>query len=240
MVGNIHSLWGNDIMDVLYTLGNGSLYENQEIKQSVKLLRKHVKFDRLWIIGEEVKLDTNYNFIPFKDQLTRTKNVFRKIVEVCENYDISDDFLYMMDDVFILKDIEIANYPVYHSGYLKDYPPMNNYFKELNNTKMFLVKQSKPTLNFGVHCPIVYNKEKIMQIDSFYWKYVNSGPNRELNPRILYGNWFEHSNKEFTKDCKLIQDYPMETLKELLKDKEWFSIGSRSYDGNIKKYLEQL
>lgn len=226
-------------MDVLYTLGNGSLYENQEIKQSVKLLRKHVKFDRLWIIGEEVKLDTNYNFIPYKDQLTRTNNVFRKIVEVCENYDISDDFLYMMDDVFILKDIDIENYPMYHSGDLKDLPPAGAYFQELMNTKMFLVKHNKPILNFGVHCPIVYNKTKIMEIDSFFWKEVNYGEKRQLNPRILYGNYTD-GNKVFTKDCKLIRDYPMPELKEILKDKEWFSIGSRSYEGNIKKYLEEL
>lgn len=225
-------------MDVLYTLGTGSLYQNEEIKQSVKLFQKHVKFDRLWIIGEEVKLDTNYNFIPFKDCLTRTNNVFRKIVEVCENYDISEDFLYMMDDVFVLKDIDIDNYPMYHSGELKDFPNSGSYFKELNNTKEFLIKNNKPILNFGVHCPIVYNKKKIMEIDSFYWKEVN-GKNNQLNPRILYGNYTE-GNKVFTKDCKLIRDYPMEELKTLLKDKEWFSIGSRSYEGNIKKYLEEL
>lgn len=226
-------------MDVLYTLGTGSLYENQEIKQSVKLLRKHVKFDRLWIIGECVfKLGINYNFIPFKDQLTRTNNVFRKIVEVCENYDISEDFLYMMDDVFILKDIDIDNYPLYHSGELKYYDILDSYKRELMNTKNFLLKNNKPTLDFGVHCPIVYNKKKIMKIDSFYWKEVNE-KNNQLNPRILYGN-YTNGNKVFTRDCKLVRDYPMEELKTMLKDKEWFSIGSRSYQGNIKKYIEEL
>ena len=225
-------------MDVLYTLGTGSLYENAEIKQSVKLLHRHVDYDRLFIIGEEPNLGGKYEFIPFKDQLTRTNNVFRKIVEVCENYNISENFLYMMDDVFILKYIDIDHYPMYHSGELKDFPNSGSYFKELNNTKEFLIKNNKPILNFGVHCPIVYNKKKIMEIDSFYWKEVN-GKNNQLNPRILYGNYAE-GNKVFTKDCKLIRDYPMEELKEMLKDKEWFSIGSRSYEGNIKKYLEEL
>jgi hypothetical protein len=225
-------------MDVLYTLGKGSLYQNAEIKQSVKLLNRHVDYDRLFIIGEEPGIGGKYEFIPFKDQLTRTNNVFRKIVEVCENYDISEDFLYMMDDVFILKDSDIDHYPMYHSGELKYFPNISSYFKELNNTKLFLVKHSKPFLNYGVHCPIVYDKKKIMEIDSFYWKEVNERHN-QLNPRILYGNYTE-GNKVFTKDCKLIRDYPMEEIKEMLKDKEWFSIGSRSYEGNIKKYLEEL
>ena len=225
-------------MDVLYTLGKGSLYENAEIKQSVKLLNRHVDYDRLFIIGEEPTLGGKYEFIPFKDQLTRTNNVFLKLVKICEETDISENFLYMMDDVFILKDIDIDNYPMYHSGELKALPDAGSYFKELNNTRLFLVKQNKPTLNFGVHCPIVYNKKKIMEIDSFYWKEVN-GRNNQLNPRILYGNYTE-GNKVFIKDCKLIRDYPMEELKLNLKDKEWFSIGSRSYEGNIKKFLEEL
>ena len=96
-------------MDVLYALGKGSLYQNAEIRQSVKLLNRHVDYDRLFIIGEEPGIREKYEFIPFRDQLARTNNVFRKIVEVCENYDISEDFLYMMDDVFILKDIDIGN-----------------------------------------------------------------------------------------------------------------------------------
>lgn len=225
-------------MDVLYTLGTGSLYQNAEIKQSVKLLNRHVDYDRLFIIGEKPNLGGKYEFIPFKDQLTRTNNVFLKLVKMCEETDISENFLYMMDDVFILKDIDIDHYPMYHSGELKDLPNISSYFKEINNTKMFLAKQNKPTLNFGVHCPIVYNKKKIMEIDSFYWKEVN-GKNNQLNPRVLYGNYTE-GNKVFTKDCKLIRDYPMEELKTLLKDKEWFSIGSRSYEGNIKRYLESL
>ena len=225
-------------MDVLYTLGKGSLYENAEIKQSVKLLNRHVDYDRLFIIGEEPNLGGKYEFIPFKDQLTRTNNVFLKLVKICEETDISENFLYMMDDVFILKDIDIDHYPMYHSGELKDYERPDSYKRELMNTKEFLLKHNKPTLDFGVHCPIVYNKKKIMEIDSFYWKEVN-GKNNQLNPRILYGNYTE-GNKVFTKDCKLIRDYPMEELKEMLKDKEWFSIGSRSYEGNIKKYLEEL
>ena len=226
-------------MDVLYTLGNGSIYNNQEIKQSIKLLKRNVKYDRLFIIGEDPNLDEGYIFIPFKDRLTRTKNVFRKICEVCENSDISENFLYMMDDVFIIKPIDIENYPLYHSNAIIDYHSTGSYLKEVMNTKRFLIDRNKPFLHFGVHCPIVYNKEKIRELDPIYWDYVNTS-NLELNPRILYGNWFEHPNKKYTEDCKLIRDYPMPELKNKLKDKEWFSIGSRSYDGNIKKYLEEL
>jgi len=225
-------------MDILYTLGTGSLYQNAEIKTSIKLIKKYAKFDRIFVIGENPNIE-GIEFIPFKDTMARTRNVFRKLCEVAENSDISEDFLYMMDDVFILKPIDIENYPIYHSGEIPDYQVINNYLKEILNTKEFLKQHGKPTLHYGVHCPIIYNKKKILEIDPMYWEYVNKY-NRELNPRILYGNWFESDNKKFTKDCKLIRNYPMEELKDTLKDKEWFSIGSRSYDGNIKKYLEEL
>lgn len=225
-------------MDILYTLGTGSIYQNAEIKTSIKLIRRYAKFDRIFVIGENPNIE-GIEFIPFKDTMARTRNVFRKLCEVAENSDISEDFLYMMDDVFILKPIDIENYPMYHSGEIPDYQVVNNYLKEILNTKEFLKQHGKPTLHYGVHCPIIYNKKKILEIDPMYWEYVNKY-NRELNPRILYGNWFENDNKQFTKDCKLIRNYPIEELKAILKDKEWFSIGSRSYDGNIKKYLEEL
>lgn len=225
-------------MDILYTLGTGSLYQNAEIKMSIKLIRRFAKFDRIFVIGENPNIE-GIEFIPFKETMARTRNVFRKLCEVAESSDISEDFLYMMDDVFVLKPIDIENYPMYHSGEIPCYTVVNNYLKEILNTKEFLKQHNKPTLHYGVHCPIIYNKKKILEIDPMYWEYVNKY-NRELNPRILYGNCFESDNKQFTKDCKLIRNYPMEELKSILKDKEWFSIGSRSYDGNIKKYLEEL
>lgn len=230
-------------MDVLYTLGNGSIYNNREIYTSLRLLKKNCKFDRIFVIGErpnELPEGVEIYHIPFKEHLSRTRNVFLKICTVCENTDISDNFLYMMDDVFIIKPIDIENYPLYHSNGIKDYPSsVGAYLREIKNTKEFLIKNNKPTLHFGVHCPIVYNKDNIRELDKIYWKYVNTY-NIELNPRILYGNWFEHPNKKYIEDCKLIRDYPYLELKRLLSNKEWFSIGSRSYDGNIKKYLEEL
>lgn len=225
-------------MDILYTLGTGSIYQNAEIKMSIKLIRKYAKFDRIFVIGENPNIE-GIEFIPFKDTMSRTRNVFRKLCEVAENSDISEDFLYMMDDVFVLRPIDIENYLLYHSGEIPTYPNVSSYFREILNTKEFLKQNKKPTLHYGVHCPIIYNKKKILEIDPMYWQYVNRY-NRELNPRILYGNWFENDNKQFIKDLKLIKDYPMQELKDMLKDKEWFSIGSRSYDGNIKKYLEEL
>lgn len=228
------------MIDVLYTLGNGSVYQNQEIKTSVRLLKKHCKFNRIFIIGENPNIEGTIH-IPFKERLTREDNVFLKICEMCEKTDISENFLYMMDDVFIIKDIDIDNYPLYYSQKIPNYDKPTSYQKKIIETKAFLLRNSKPFLHYGVHCPIVYNKSKIKEIDPLYWYYVNGKLSKcGLNPRILYGNWFEHTNIKQIDDLKLVKDYPMEELKEMLKDKEWFSIGSRSYQGNIKRYLEEL
>ena len=48
---------------------------------------------------------------------------------------------------------------------------------------------------------------------------------------------FSNAEKYFTKKGIKGISY---SVFDMLKDKEWFSIGSRSYDGNIKKYLEEL
>jgi len=225
-------------MDVLYTLGKGSLFNNLEIEFSVKLLKKFVKFDRLFVVGEKPNFDCL--FIPFRDQLpSAANNVFLKIVKVCEDTDISENFLYMMDDVFVLSSFVPEEYPLYHSGELEEKRPINSYMGQLQETRRFLLRFNKPVLHYGVHCPIVYNKSKIKALDAFYWNYVN-GPESKfgLNPRILYGNWFEHSNKAFTKDLKLTQDVTKTGIVEILKDKQWFSVGSRTFGKTIQNYLE--
>ena len=225
-------------MDILYTLGNGSIYNNEEIKQSIRLLKKHCKYDRIFIIGENPNIECTIH-IPFKEFLHREDNVFLKICTMCEK-DISENFLYMMDDVFILKDIDLDNYPLYYSQDIPNYDKPTSYQMKIIETKTFLLRNSKPFLHYGVHCPIVYNKSKIKELDPLYWYYVNGKLSRNgLNPRILYGNWFEHSNKKQINDLKITKDMPMEELKELLKDKEWFSIGSRSFEGNIRKFVEE-
>lgn len=230
-------------MDVLYCLGSGSRYNNKEIYHSIRLLAKHCSYDRLWIIGdkpEDVPLDTEYYYVPFTENFSATRNVFMKLVTMCQYTDISEDFLYMMDDVFIIKKIVPETYPLYHSGNIREYKMLNPYLGEVLETKRYLERQKKPTLHFGVHCPIVYNKKKILEIDSFYWKYVNSKEKRYgLNPRILYGNWFD-GDKRYIEDLKITKDFTLDALRIKIKDKEWFSIGSKSFDGNTRKLIEEL
>lgn len=227
-------------MDVCYCLGNGSLYNNAEIFHSLRLLEKHCKFDRVFIIGEKPEqAPIDYLYIPFTEKLNRTSNVFMKLVTMCDT-DISEDFLYMMDDVFIIKNIIPETYPLYHSGTIREYRMLTPYLGEVLETKRFLERHNKPTLHFGVHCPIVYNKKKILEIDSFYWKYVNSKEKRYgLNPRILYGNWFD-GDKKYIEDLKITKDFTLDALRTKIKDKEWFSIGSKSFDGNTRKLIEEL
>lgn len=233
-------------MDVLYCLGNGSKFHDAEIKYSIALLKKFAKFDRIFIVGkypEGYAKTKDVVYIPFDDQLSRTKNVFLKICMVASDCNISENFLYMMDDVFILNHIDIENYPLYHSNEIKDFPKeyLTTYLKEMAETKEFLKKHNKPVLNYGVHCPIVYNRDKIKEIDSFYWKYVNSKESKYgLNPRVLYGNWFEDDRKQYIKDIKLTRNHNLNQLISMLQDKEWFSVGSQTFGRDIQQYLKEV
>ena len=39
-------------MDIVYILGNGSKFNNEEIRYSLRSLEKFVNFDRVFIVGE--------------------------------------------------------------------------------------------------------------------------------------------------------------------------------------------
>lgn len=182
-------------MDVLYYIGSGSHHNNQELRYSLRTLEKHCKdLDNIWIVGNHPHfLNDNVKYLWIPDNGFWWQNAFRKTMAAIEA-GISENFLLMNDDFFMLKDFSAADYPYYHRGEIKEVAE-NKYQQVICNTRLVLQSLGKSCRHYGVHCPMRINATKYKQLASFYKNDQNP-----VSARCLYGNLFCRGRR--VSDCK--------------------------------------
>lgn len=168
-------------MDVLYYIGNGSMRHNIELRFSLRSLEKFGKnIDRVFIIGNKPEFIKNVEYYWVEDKNEWWKNAFIKTKTAIEK-GITEDFLLMNDDFFMLADFDAETYPFYHRGEIPD-DNGRDYQKVIANTKRILQSENATTKHYGVHCPIRINGKKYLTLEKYYKEPVSA--------RCLYGNLF--------------------------------------------------
>lgn len=192
-------------MDVLYILGRGSKHDDMELRLSLRCLEKNaIGVDRVFIVGNCPEWVQNVVHIPAEDTYTAENNAFQKVLKACQN-GISDEFLLMNDDFFLLESFDIRKYPYFARGFLDTEKPDNSYKRSLNRTSVYLRKFNTGNVNFEVHCPIRFNKHKVMLLEG-YAEYFKKQEGVLL--RSFYHNIFNSDvrEKDFVEDTKNYND----------------------------------
>jgi hypothetical protein len=166
---------------VVYPLGNGSVLKNFELRMSLRSIEKYLaNYSDVWIIGDKPDWLQNVNHIPCIDHTERPSdyNIMRKITKACEHPDVSESFLMMNDDHFLLDHFDINNFPNYYFSTLEDQVKkrgMDTYGKRMNNSYQHLKSKGLPTKHFDIHTPIVYNKELFLKnVTALDWNIPNA------------------------------------------------------------------
>lgn len=154
-------------MDAVYILGTDSPVENLEILYSVRSLETHMADLRnVYVVGDLPANLPGVIHVPAIDETPyKWKNAYLKIKKACEIPELSEEFLLMNDDFYMLEPFEGADWPFY-----------------ANN------RGSGGTcgpINFAVHCPIRYKKEWFGQMP---FSLDGKGPH---SPRCMYGNFYK-------------------------------------------------
>lgn len=229
-------------VDVIYALGKGSIHQNIELKYSLRSLEMHARnIGNVFLIGEKPKF-LNYEFVQHihvRDNNLPERNIKNKIIAACELPQLSERFLFVNDDHFLLKEIDAANYPYYfkkNMSLLQGWqvrPRTDEYAQSLKNTHDVLSERGLPGKHFDIHYPIVYNKYLFPQIiQSYNWsrKYVS---------KSLYSNSLNIEGIEAT-DLKLNRAYPLATMMNMIADREIFSIGDYAFGIDLHRLFQQL
>lgn len=227
-------------IDVLYILGTGSKYNNDELRYSLRSLEKFGQnVDRVFITGECPKFidKTKITFLPELDIGCRAINHWWKVDQTFRKTDIGDRALLMYDDIFFCKPTDLANYPWRWRKMLPTERPENGYKRSLYNTFVWLQKNGFTTVDYCLHQPCIYEKEKFLSMEKDFEELKLSDVG--MSPRSVYANRFVEgkTKTEHMEDLK-IRSF-VDNVDNLLKDRDCFSIADDCLDGPVQWWLDK-
>lgn len=237
----IHS--GPEKMDVLIVLGQGSKWQNQEIKYCLRSIEKHAKnVGKVFVVGSNPGfLSDEVNMIELSDPPTNKEHRIAHAVSFAAlKTRISEHFLWINDDTFFIEDVNILTYPYYNDGDLTSKwqrTKPNGYRVALNQTDAQLKARNLPNRNFEQHVPIIYSKTGIASLQK--WVALSAKVPYGLTFRSIYCNVLGVKPGPQYKDIKIGSAQTAEELKAVISGRQIFSIGDGLGD-DAKGLFEQL
>jgi len=163
-------------MDVIIPLGNGSNWENKELRYCLRSLEKNfLDLGAIYIVGDKPSWARNVKHINTPDLYFDNKGatIINKVISACIHEKVSDNFLFTSDDQCFLKPMHAKDVKPYYTYDLNkkkiNYP--NKFWKQcMKNTKWTLRKEKLPCFNYETHTPKVFNKELfVLAMQKYDW-----------------------------------------------------------------------
>jgi hypothetical protein len=158
--------------DILYVLGKGSNWHNNEIRYSLRSLQ-NLPHNRVFVIGERLDWFQNIYHIPADDPYrNKQRNTIRKLRLATEHPALGDEFILFNDDFYVLKPID--HLPVYYRFTMKEMVEHFSLYKkekllQSDNSKKYVYEEAilntykrfPDGLDYSLHMPMTFNKEKL-------------------------------------------------------------------------------
>jgi hypothetical protein len=175
-------------MDAVYISRSG---DNEELRYSIRSIVTNLKHDNIWVVGQKPSWYTG-NFISVPDKRLKYLNARENLKAIINDNRISEDFILMNDDFYVMKPVDTVEY--FYSGSLESkalelesVSAHSAYTRMLYSTLDRLDQQGiKGSLSYELHVPFIMNKQKLQPIikqKTTLW-------------RSMYGNTYNVGGKQ--------------------------------------------
>jgi hypothetical protein len=227
--------------DIVYILGRGSIFDNLELRYSLRSVQKFINgFSTVYVVGECPDWLTGAVHLPYPDRWKcKERNIKEKIELACHIPQVSEKFLHIHDDHFCLQPFHAEQVPYYAGSTLDEIArlikPANNYRLSVINTFSELHKRGLKAYNFDVHTPIVYDKRLFLEAMSAY-NWARPGG---YVVKSLYAN---HARLEpvALSDVKIRHSQPLAAVVAQLSGRTWWSVGNSGLTDKVRGLLQEL
>jgi hypothetical protein len=227
--------------DLVYILRNSSVWQNNEIRYSIRSAEKNMPdIGKIFIVGFCPKFidQSKIIFIKEKDPYTnKLKNAVHKLKVACEDKRLSQEFILMNDDFFILKKIDELK--CYNRGKLKRSAERHQthggyYYKAIVDTINYLKDAGiRNPIDYEMHYPMIFDKSKFLKI-----LIDLNRCERGFLFRSIYGNK-EKVESEKRRDIKIYRNFG-EDAKKLYEENEVISTDNRAaLDTKFQKIMKR-
>lgn len=152
-------------MDLVYICRSG---DNEELRYSIRSAVANLPHSKIWVIGDRPDWYAG-NFIPVKQTNSKYSNVRKSLEEIQTNDLISEKFILMNDDFFIIKPVKKLK-PL-HGGLLLDkvhqYQDLtmgSSYTRMLEQTYFRLTRMGiEAPLDYDIHVPMVMSRKGLRE-----------------------------------------------------------------------------
>lgn len=154
-------------MDILYVIGRGSRWNNNELRYSLRSLEKYGRnVGRIFIAGycPDFINKGKITFIPCPDVFScKHKNILHCIEKAVALSNIGDEFLLSSDDHFYVAETDFDKYPYFRKkqtlpDHVSPDDPCASYHQSLVSTRKLLAAANLPFNNFSWHGNTHFNK----------------------------------------------------------------------------------
>jgi hypothetical protein len=229
-------------IDVVYVLGSGSNWRNNEIRFSLRALEKNLRqYRNIYIIGEKPEFVKNIIHIPHPDELginNADGNIIRKVLRACQEPNLSENFLFINDDHLIMKEVNAADIPPYRKMDMAKLP--DSYFQDnswrgrLFRTRNILLKAGYPSYHFDCHTPIVFNKNLFPEVMKLFSYAKDTG----YTMKSLYGNVVHPDAPELHgRKVVIFRPYVLKDIIEKVKGRGFVAYNDDGLKMPMKQWL---
>lgn len=235
-------------IDVVYILGTGSAWNNNEIRFSLRSIEKYgLDTGNIFIVGEKPAfLSNNIIHIPASDiynpMVNADGNIAHKVGLACADKRLSENFLFINDDHILLKPVNLKSIPYYHKGdlnsmntYTNEWFGVNYWRSRLKRTRDCLNLKGLTAYHFDCHVPMVINKETFITVMSDF----PIGDGIGLTMKSLYGNSIESGNWKILQNQKKVVFGQMiiDQIKVHLRDCQFMAYNDNGLNKALKIWL---
>ena len=217
-------------MDLVWICRRG---QNEELRYSMRSAMQNLQHDNVWVVGDKPNWYQG-PFIPTKQtQGKKYENAKRNLIKLILSSQISDKFVLMNDDFYVLNPVKLD---YYYSGTIADRIKRNTeispnaiYTEKLKTTNLELkaLGIAQP-LDYGLHIPMKMHKAGLAlamnfpMIRSAYGNLFEVGGQKRPDVKVYSGNLYDGLSYEWDDTSEFLSsdDGSFELLRrKLLKDK---------------------
>jgi hypothetical protein len=221
-------------MDIVYICRDG---DNEELRYSIRSIVKNLSHDKIWVVGGKPDWYTG-NYIKVNQSRSKYVNARNNLKAICNEAQISDSFVLMNDDFYIIN--RVSSIPYMYAGTLSDRIKEredlftgNSYTNLLKQTLGSLLSKRKTViLDYELHVPMIMEKNKLKKVLMFsgLWRSVygnifNVGGIKIKDVKVyektnkFYANGYDINNLKY--DYLSSSDESFEELKKLILSKRF-------------------